>query len=291
MDLAFNSHKKQGAFMRGTSDKLYGSAPVRCVMALALTFVSVTTACAESSSALTEPVGGWRYNGLLDRSEAPRVAYPIPPIDRGGQRSRTMIEGQIKALGKQRGPNVLSVNGNPLNLYTDEQGRFARPYAFGAGSNSVEVRSAEGKSLKRVQFYEANNQRTPARIRVVLGWDDPNAELDLHIVTPDGQHAFFAHPVLTNGGGLDTDSVDGPGPEMFTMTAPLQGTYLIYVNYWGNYSSGGGYNFDEASNEKEVITSQINLVLNENTVNEKRETFIVPLRGIGDLLLVKTFNY
>lgn len=34
------------------------------------------------------------------------------------------------------------------------------------------------------------------------------------------------------------------------MTAPLQGTYLIYVNYWGNYSSGGGYNFDEASNEK-----------------------------------------
>ena len=40
-----------------------------------------------------------------------------------------------------------------------------------------------------------------------------------------------------------------------------------------------------------MITSQITLVLNENTVDEKRETFIVPLRAIGDLLLVKTFNY
>jgi uncharacterized protein YfaP (DUF2135 family) len=177
-----------------------------------------------------------------------------------------------------------------LNLYTDDDGRFARPYAFGAGSNSVEVRSAEGQSLKRVQFYEANNLRTPAKIRVVLGWDDPKAELDLHIITPDGQHAFFAHTALTNGGGLDPDGVDGPGPEMFTMTAPLHGTYLVYVNYWGNFGDGG-YNFEEASNQNEVITSQITLVLNENTVDEKRETFIVPLRAIGDLLLVKTFNY
>ncbi len=75
------------------------------------------------------------------------------------------------------------------------------------------------------------------------------------------------------------------------MTAPLHGTYLVYVNYWGNYSAGDGYNFTEGANQNEVITSQINLVLNENTVNEKRESFTVPLRAIGDLLLVKTFNY
>jgi uncharacterized protein YfaP (DUF2135 family) len=41
---------------------------------------------------------------------------------------------------------------------------------------------------------------------------------------------------------------------MFTLTAPLQGTYLVYVNYWGNFGSEG-YNFDGASNQNEVITS------------------------------------
>ena len=263
---------------------------MRSLLLLLIGLACAPALWAAPTAELSEPVGGWRYHGLLDRTENPQVAYPTPPIDRGIQRNRTMIQGQLKAIGHQRPPHSLAVNGNPLNLYTDDQGRFARPYAFGAGSNSVEVISAEGQSLKRVQFYEANNLRTPARIRLVLGWNDPKAELDLHIVTPDGQHAFWAQPALSNGGGLDPDGVDGPGPEMFTMTAPLHGTYLVYVNYWGNFGNGG-YNFEETSNQNEVITSQITLVLNENTVDEKRETFIVPLRAIGDLLLVKTFNY
>ncbi|HSC83601.1 MAG TPA: DUF2135 domain-containing protein [Pseudomonas sp.] len=246
-------------------------------------------ALAEPTAKLDGPTAGWRYSGLLDRTENARVAYPTPPIDRGGQRNRSLIEGKLAGTQGLRQPHVLAVNGNPLPLYTDGEGRFVRPYSFGAGSNSVELR-ADGKPLRRVQFYEANTQKTPARVRIVLGWDDPQAELDLHVVTPDGQHAFWADPVMSNGGGLDVDSVDGPGPEMFSMTAPLHGTYLIYVNYWGNLNSQG-YNFQAGSNLNEVITSQISLVFNENTVNEKRETFVVPLRTIGDLLLIKSFNY
>lgn len=244
---------------------------------------------AEPSASLNGPTAGWRYAGLLDRTEQARVAYPTPPIDRGAQRNRSMIEGKLEGTQGLRQPHVLAVNGNPLPLYTDAQGRFARPYNFGAGSNSVELR-ADGRPLRRVQFFEANTLKTPARVRIVLGWDDPQAELDLHVVTPDGQHAFWADPVMSNGGGLDVDSVDGPGPEMFTMTAPLHGTYLIYVNYWGNLNSQG-YNFQAGSNQNEVITAQISLVFNENSVNEKRETFVVPLRTIGDLLPIKSFNY
>jgi uncharacterized protein YfaP (DUF2135 family) len=55
---------------------------------------------AAPSAELSEPVGGWRYHGLLDRSENPQVAYPTPPIDRGIQRNRTMIQGQLKAIGQ-----------------------------------------------------------------------------------------------------------------------------------------------------------------------------------------------
>lgn len=63
-----------------------------------------------------------------------------------------------------------------------------------------------------MQFYEANRTKTQARIRVILAWDDPHAELDLHVLTPDGQHAFYAAPTLSNGDRLDVDSVDGAVP-------------------------------------------------------------------------------
>lgn len=258
------------------------------VLSIAAPVVGADTPVADAE--LRAPAAGWRYDGLLQNDNEARVAYPTPPIDRGAQRKRIMIEGRLKALKDQRRPHTLAVNGNPLPLYTDDEGRFARPYAFGAGSNSIALISADGSQRRQLQFYEANTLKTPARIRMVVGWDDPRAEIDLHVLTPDGQHAYWADPVMNNGGGLDTDSVDGPGPEMFTMADPVRGSYLIYVNYWGNLG-GGGYNFNDRSNKKAVVTTQINLIFNENTVNEKRETFVVPLRTIGDLVFVKSFRF
>ncbi|HEX7640791.1 MAG TPA: DUF2135 domain-containing protein [Burkholderiaceae bacterium] len=260
-----------------------------------LLLAACTTAAAEDpaspviSATMDTPHGGWNYSGLTDHADDTHVAYPTPPIDRGALRNRTVIEGHIKEAGKHRF-HTLVVNGNPMVLNYGEDGRYARHYAFGGGSNSVELKTIDGKSAKRVQFYEANpNQLTP-QLRIICSWDAPEAEVDMHIITPDGQHAFYADPILNGGGGLDVDSVDGPGPEMFTMVAPQHGVYHVYVNYWGNYSEAG-YNFDESKRQKPIITTRVTLVFYENTPREKRETFVIPLRKISDLTLVKSFMF
>jgi uncharacterized protein YfaP (DUF2135 family) len=237
---------------------------------------------------MDRPAGGWTYGGLLEDAGRVQYAYPNNLIDRGGQRGRTLIEGRLLQAKKTARTPLLVVNGNPLPLYTGDDGRYARPYAFGAGSNGVEVRDASGRTLQRTQFYEANRLKTQARVRIILAWDDPQAELDLHVLTPDGGHAFFARPVLNNGGGLDLDSVDGAGPEMFSMTAPLAGHYHVYVNYWGRFGAGG-YHFDEKERAAPIITARISLVFDENTGAERRETFVVPMRKIGELTRVRSF--
>ena len=38
--------------------------------------------------------------------------------------------------------------------YINDDGSFARPYAFASGSNSVELRSPDGLVQRRVQFYD-----------------------------------------------------------------------------------------------------------------------------------------
>ena len=261
-----------------------------CAVALIASIAAAPPARAEGALAWKRPAGGWTNQSLADDPAPVTYAYPSNLIDRGGQRGRTMIEGKLaKSSGTARRTPLLVVNGNPLPLYTGADGAFARPYAFASGSNGIEVRDDAGRTRKRVQFYEADRGKVAARVRIVLAWDDPQAELDLHVVTPDGGHAFWAEPRLANGGGLDLDSVDGAGPEMFSLAAPLPGTYHVYVNYWGNFGSSG-YHFDESTREKDVIAARITLVFDENTAAERRETFTVPMRKIGDLTLVRSFR-
>lgn len=259
---------------------------MKTVSILSLFYFS-TLLLAESQM-LETPRGGWNYSGLVDKSGQLSVSYPTPPIDRGVQKNRTLIEGKLKTLKKSRRP-VLVVNGNPMVLNTDNDGKYKRHYAFGGGSNSIELIGSDG-TKRQVQFYEANPNQARAKLRIICSWDAPEAEVDMHILTPDAQHAFWANPILKDGEGLDVDSVDGPGPEMFTSISPKHGAYHLYINYWGNLDSSG-YNFDASKLEKPIITTQVTLIFNENSVDEKRESYTIPLRKIGDLNLIKSFIY
>jgi uncharacterized protein YfaP (DUF2135 family) len=88
------------------------------------------------------------------------------------------------------------------------------------------------------------------------------------------------------------DVTTGYGPEIFAMPAPIKGQYLIYVNYYG-----GGYRSDDDDSGGQenavqaLTTAQISLITEEGTVNEKTESFLVPMRAPGELTLVKQFSY
>ncbi len=95
----------------------------------------------------------------------PRVSpIRLRPSIAAASAACSLIEGHLRELVGTERAQRLVVNGNPLPLYTDGAGRFVRPYAFGHGSNGVQVGSADGKILKRVQFYEANRSQLPPRV-------------------------------------------------------------------------------------------------------------------------------
>lgn len=166
----------------------------------------------------------------------------------------------------------------PIQL--QEDGSFARPYSFGTGSNSVEVRSPDGKSRARTQFYDGYSGKTRSRLRVVLSWDSPGTDVDLHVVTPSGGHSWYGNRILPDGSGLDVDVTTGYGPEIYSSPAPAKGNYHVYVNYYGGNS------------EHQVITlATVSIISNENTPSERQQTFQVPLRAAGELTLVKSFVY
>jgi uncharacterized protein YfaP (DUF2135 family) len=232
---------------------------------------------------IDQPKGGWRKSGAGERFTQ-EVHYPAASVNTPeGTSTAAMIRGRISDYQKSKAsetPATLIVNGTAMPLQVEQDGSFSRPYAFGQGSNSVEVRSPDGSSRKRVQFYDGASNKRQSRLRVVLSWDSPGTDLDLHVVTPTGEHAWYGERVIPSGGALDVDVTTGYGPEIFASPSPEKGSYLVYVNYYG---AGYGVN--------DLTIAQVAIISNENTPNEKRQVFQVPMRRAGDLTLVSSFTY
>ena len=262
------------------------------VLLLLCTLTALSPAFAADSVKLDTPVGGWRSGAPEGEGESFRqtVNYPASSVNTPvGQANTARISGEIKSAPKGNEPGRLIVNGVSMPLKIDDSGRFDRPFSFPNGSNSVEVRSPDGQQRHRTQFLNTSGGATPAKLRVLLAWDSDGTDLDLHLVTPDGAHIWYGNRSAANGAALDVDVTTGYGPEIFAMPAPIKGQYLVYVNYYG-----GGYRGDDEGGDEAVqplTTAQVTVITEEGTPSEKMETFLIPMRAVGELTLVKSFSY
>ena len=74
----------------------------------------------------------------------------------------------------------------------------------------------------------------PKEVITVLTWDEEPLDMDLWIITDDGQEATWWNNQGPNDGiRLDRDAMDGFGPEVITLTKQTAvGTYRIAVNVY-----------------------------------------------------------
>jgi uncharacterized protein YfaP (DUF2135 family) len=255
--------------------------PPPAVGLAALAFALVA-ASAPAQTTIASPAGGWRVAPEKQDDFVQEVHYPAASVNVNGKSAAAQIRGRIAASPKPRDdgarvPATLVVDGIAMPLSVDADGAFARPWAFGSGSHSVEVRTPDGE-VRRRQFHEAQPNRVAPRLRVVLTWDTDDTDLDLHVLSPDGAHVFYGDRVAPNGGALDVDVTTGFGPEIYATQSPLPGIYHVYVNYYG------------AGDRRDVITTaRIAIIQDEGTPREKQEVFSVPMRKPGELTLVRSF--
>lgn len=249
--------------------------------ALALVFALAPGAHAEEpqddAGAIDTPRAGWRHSGGDRTRFVQPVHYPASSVNAEDADVKALIAGHVSAATK--GPATMVVNGVAMPVHVNEDGTFARPYAFGKGSNSVEVRTDAGRI--RRQFYDAFAEKGAAKLRVVLSWNTDATDVDLHVVTPAGEHAFYGDRVTASGGAIDVDVTTGFGPEIFAHPSPASGLYHVYVNYYG----AGERPVDE------ITTAQVAMITGEGTSREKLQVFQVPLRKPGELTLVHSFVY
>jgi uncharacterized protein YfaP (DUF2135 family) len=229
-------------------------------------------------TSISVPKSGWRNSSAKVMSVDQPVHYPaVSTTVKENQSEYALIKGKINNMPKDK-PGTLIVNGVSMPLLVDENGAFGRPYLFGYGSNNVEVRDASGKNRKRVQFFEANKLSKQSRLSILMSWDSDSTDLDLHVISPDGEHTYYGQKSAKNGGSLDVDVTTGYGPEIYSSPAPLSGRYLVYANYYGS------------GNDSDITVVNITVITNQNSADEKVETKVTSMRTPGEINFITSFD-
>lgn len=74
----------------------------------------------------------------------------------------------------------------------------------------------------------------PLDLRVVLTWDADNTDIDLWVIDPNGDKAYYGHPLTYQGGRMSRDFVAGYGPEEFALKNAKPGHYQIHAHFYGH---------------------------------------------------------
>ena len=74
----------------------------------------------------------------------------------------------------------------------------------------------------------------PLDLRVVLGWDSDNSDMDLWVTDPNGERCYYGNRNTFQGGLISDDFTGGYGPEEFVLRDAKPGKYKVEANFFGD---------------------------------------------------------
>jgi hypothetical protein len=120
----------------------------------------------------------------------------------------------------------------------------------------------------------------PLDLRVVLTWDSDNTDIDLHVVDPNGEEAFYGSPLSYQGGRVSPDNTVGYGPEEFSLKDAKPGKYQIFVNFYGHTQQ----------QISESTTIQLDFFTRYGTDGQEKQSVTMRLKEAHDRIFVGEFE-
>ncbi len=77
----------------------------------------------------------------------------------------------------------------------------------------------------------------PVKLRIVLSWDADETDIDLHVLEPNGEEAFYGHRRTSEGGFVSEDVTTGYGPEEYLKKDLETGVYRVLTNYFASHQT------------------------------------------------------
>ena len=117
-------------------------------------------------------------------------------------------------------------------------------------------------------------------LRVVLTWDSDNTDIDLHVIDPNKEEAYYGHALTYQGGRVSKDNTLGYGPEDYSLRIAKPGIYRVEVNFYGH----GQQVISEAT------TIQLDFFTDWGRANQSRQSVTMRLKDRKDRIFVGEFE-
>ena len=117
-------------------------------------------------------------------------------------------------------------------------------------------------------------------VRIILTWDVDLTDMDLWVIEPSGEKAYYGHTRTTIGGNFSRDFTQGYGPEEYMVRKAMSGEYHIQVNY---FSSSAPILLGS-------VTLQVDVFTNYGRINEQHRSLTVRLTESTETIDVGTIR-
>jgi tetratricopeptide (TPR) repeat protein len=118
-------------------------------------------------------------------------------------------------------------------------------------------------------------------IRITMTWDADNTDIDLHVLEPSGEQAFYGHNRTTIGGRVSRDFTAGYGPEEYMLRKAMTGTYTVKAKFYGSASVKllGG------------VTVQLNIYTHFGRPEQQRKSITVRLTEAKEMITIGELEF
>lgn len=120
--------------------------------------------------------------------------------------------------------------------YQDWDERFPEIELFALEEINQIIPRAKEFGIKKIPLSKSFITPFDVDLRVVMTWHADNTDIDLHVIQPDNDEAYFENRKTKIGGLVSCDYTDGYGPEEYLIRKGLPGTYEIRAKFFGSRS-------------------------------------------------------
>lgn len=119
-------------------------------------------------------------------------------------------------------------------------------------------------------------QQLDMDVRIVMSWDADLTDMDLHVVEPSGEEAYYGHSRTAIGGRVSRDFTQGYGPEEYSIRRAMPGTYELKTKFFGS----------SAAQLQGAVTLYVDLYTDYGRPNQKKQSITLRLAEQKDTFTV-----